>query len=187
MVIRIFRKGYQKGKDFYLLCDFADPGMSEQDIIQKAITAYRKRWKIEEVHRQTKQDFKWEKMRLASYTKLKNLNMLMTISLYFVYSCKDVIEKIAVAFPKIICFRPKDWGKLHGFVYYRIAQVLQICLSRTTHYDTSPYRAYLIEPWQMKIRLVSKNGGMPEIYCLTIKLVVGNVCKTGIAVPDMHK
>lgn len=154
VVVRIFRKGDQKGKDFYLLCDFADPGMSEQDIIQKAITAYRKRWKIEEVHRQMKQDFKWEKMRLASYTKLKNLNMLMTISLYFVYSCKDVIEKIAVAFPKIICFRPKDWGKLHGFVYYRIAQVLQICLSRTKHYDTSPYRADLIDPWQMKIRLV---------------------------------
>jgi hypothetical protein len=109
-VVRIFRKGYQKGKDFYLLCDFADPGMSEQDIIQKAITVYRKRWKIEEVHRQMKQDFKWEKMRLASYTKLKNLNMLITISLYFVSSCKDVIEKIVVAFPKIICFRPKGWG-----------------------------------------------------------------------------
>ncbi len=25
---------------------------------------------------------------------------------------------------------------------------------KTTHYDTSPYRADLIEPWQMKIKLV---------------------------------
>ena len=154
VVVRKFKNKAQKGKDFYLLCDFADPSMSEHDIIQQAIIAYRKRWKIEEVHRQMKHDFKWESMRLASYTKLKNLNMLMTISLYFVYSCKDAIEMIAAAFPRIICFRKKDWGKLHKFVYYRIAQVLQICLNRALHYDTSPYRYDKVEPLQMKIRLV---------------------------------
>lgn len=153
VVVRRYIGKTKKGKDFYLLCDFADKSLSERDIIEKAIAGYRKRWKIEEVHRQMKQDFAWEKMRLASYTKLKNLNMLLTISLYFVYSCKDVIEKIAAAFPKLICFVAKDWGKLHKFMYYRLSQVLQICLCRTTHYDKSPYRADLIEPWQTKIRL----------------------------------
>ena len=154
VVCRRFKKSRQKGKEFYLICDFADPGLSELEIIQRAVCAYHKRWKIEEVHRQMKQDLQWEKMRLASYLKLKNLNMLMTISLYFVYSCKDMIEKIAEAFPKIICFRTKDWGKLHQFVYYRLCQVIRICLQRVTHYNKSPYRADLIEPWQMKIRLV---------------------------------
>ncbi len=33
--------------------------------------------------------------------------MLMTLALYFICSCKDLIDKIAVAFPKIICFRKK--------------------------------------------------------------------------------
>lgn len=37
---------------------------------------------------------------MRSNTKLNNLNMLMTIALYFIYSCKDLIEKIAKAFPK---------------------------------------------------------------------------------------
>ncbi len=127
--------GLVQGKEFYLICDFADPGLSKMEIIQRAVSAYHKRWKIEEVHRQMKQDLQWEKMRLASYVKLKNLNMLMTISLYFVYSCKDMIEKIAEAFPKIIGFRKKDWGKLHQFVYYRLCQVLRICLQRVTHYN----------------------------------------------------
>lgn len=154
VVVRRFKGNRQKGKDFYMICDFGDKEMSEMEIVRKSVEGYRKRWKIEEVHRQMKQDFQWEKMRLADYTKLKNLNMLMTISLYFVYSCKDVIEKIAAAFPKLVCFRKKDWSKLDKFMYYRLCQVIRLCLSSVRHYNTSPYRADLIEPWQMKIRLV---------------------------------
>ncbi len=154
VVVRKYVGRTRKGKDFYLLCDFADKSLSESEIIQKAIAGYRKRWKIEEVHRQMKQDLGWEHMRLASYTKLKNFNMLLTSALYFIYSCKDVIDKIAVAFPKLICFETKDWAKLQRFMYYRICQVMQICLRRTKHYDTSPHRSDLMEPWQMKIRLV---------------------------------
>ena len=144
----------KKGKDFYLLSNFADEKMTEAQIIQGAINNYRKRWKIEEVHRQMKQDLGWESIRLASYTKLKNLNMFLTLALYFIYSCKEIITKLAVAFPKIICYQTKDWAKLQQFIYYRISQVLQICYRISRHYDTSPYRADLIEPWQRKIRLV---------------------------------
>ena len=154
VVCRKFKNDSQKGKDFYLICDFANPGLSDLEVIQKAINTYRKRWKIEEVHRQMKQDLQWENMRLASYIKLKNLNMLLTISLCFIYSCKDMIEKIAEAFPKLICYRKEDWQKLRKFVYYRLCQVLKFCLQRVTHYNTSPYKDDLIDPWQMKIRLI---------------------------------
>jgi len=142
----------QIGKDFYLLCDFADKNLSEIEIVERSIMAYRKRWKIEELFRQMKQDYRWEKIRVSSYTKLKNLNMLMTLALYFVYSCKDSIERIAAAFPKIICFRKNDWKKLHNFVYYRICQALKKCFDRTYHYNTSPYRRDKIEPLQLRLR-----------------------------------
>lgn len=154
VVVRKYVEDKRKGKEFYLLCDFADKNTTEEQVIKEAINCYRKRWKIEEVHRQMKQDLGWERMRLASYTKLKNLNMLLTLALYFIYSCKDIIVKIAEAFPKLICFKTKDWAKLQQFVYYRISQVMQICFRNNRHYNTSPYRADLIEPWQMKIRLV---------------------------------
>lgn len=153
VVVRKYIGNRQKGRDFYLLCDFADKNMTEAQIIQEAVNNYRKRWKIEEVHRQMKQDLGWEGIRLASYTKLKNINMLLTLALYFIYSCKDIIMKLADAFPKIICYQANDWAKLQQFIYYRISQVLQLCYRISRHYDTSPYRADLIEPWQMKIRL----------------------------------
>ncbi|MBM4403232.1 MAG: hypothetical protein FJ042_02410 [Candidatus Cloacimonetes bacterium] len=46
---------------------------------------------IAEVHRQMKQDFDWESMRLGSDTKLKYLNMLLVLAQYFIYSGKDII------------------------------------------------------------------------------------------------
>jgi len=51
VAVRKYRNGSCNGKAFYLLCNFDDPHMSEQDIIAKAIDIYSKRWAIEEVHR----------------------------------------------------------------------------------------------------------------------------------------
>ena len=58
VVVCRYKRGAQKGKDFYLLCDFDDPNMAETEIITTAIDTYRKRWAIEEVHRQMKQSMK---------------------------------------------------------------------------------------------------------------------------------
>ena len=54
------------------------------------------------------------------WVKLKNLNMLMTITLYFVFSCKDVVDRVAEAFSRITCFKNRDWSKLRQFVHYRL-------------------------------------------------------------------
>ncbi|MDP3113596.1 MAG: transposase [Candidatus Cloacimonadaceae bacterium] len=99
VVLRKFKNGKQKGRDFYLLCDFNDNTLTEDQIINKAYTSYRKRWAIEESHRQMKQDLKWKGMRLASYTGLKNLNTLLSLALYFIYSCKGLITKLAEEYP----------------------------------------------------------------------------------------
>ena len=154
VVVRKYIRNTQRGKDFYLLCDFSNRNLSEQEIIEKAIDVYRKRWSIEEVHRQMKQDLKWESMRLASYQGLKNLNMLMNIALYFIYKCKDYIHILTTGFTKLICFSKNDKTKLKQFSYYRIAEVISLCLSVVRTYDTSPYKQELRDRWQLKIRLV---------------------------------
>lgn len=154
VVGRRFKNGRQIGDDFYLICDFADPNLSEREIIQRAINAYNKRWRIEEVHRQMKQDLQWEKMLVRSYDKLKNLNMLMTLALYFIYSCRDLIEKIAVAYPKLVCFRKKEWSMLYKFSYYRLSKVSKLIFLWNRYYDTSPFTVKKTEPYQMKIRLL---------------------------------
>lgn len=39
-----YRKGFCQGKDFYLLCDFGDPNMTEKELIARAIDTYKRRW-----------------------------------------------------------------------------------------------------------------------------------------------
>lgn len=153
VVVRKYKGSEQKGKDFYLLCDFANEQLTEQEIIAKAVNGYKKRWKVEEAHRQMKNDLKIEKMRLATYTGLKNLNMLMWIALYFIYSIKKDIIRIAQAFPKLICFTNKDWKRLFEFTYYRIAQFLSICFLEVRFYNKSPYKGKSSEQQQLIIPL----------------------------------
>ncbi len=154
VVARRYKHGRQKGKDFYIICNFPEANLTDREIAEKAVTAYNKRWKIEEVHRQMKQDLKWESMRLASYQGLKNLNTLLCLALYFIYSSLDWLAYIAETYCKLIYFRPKDRKNLLKFMYYRIASAIKACLSSVRFYNTSPYRYDLIEPLQMKIRLV---------------------------------
>lgn len=153
VVARTYVNGKQRGHDFYLLCDFEDPKLSEIQIIAKAMDVYRKRWTIEEVHRQMKQSLKWESMRLASYGGLKNLNSLMALALYFIYSLKTYIHVLAVGFPKIIHYDKKDRCNLKEFIYYRIAEVVSLCLKHIVVHKRKSYRQSLIDSWQLEIRL----------------------------------
>jgi hypothetical protein len=154
VVVKEFNK---KGKcygEFYLLCDFGKRELSEVELIQKAVASYGMRWKIEEAHRHIKQSYHWESMRLATITGLENLNMLLLLAVYFVYSSKEMITRLALAFPKLIFFDKNDWAKLQKFMYYRIAQAFKLCFARATFYNKSPYRYDLTEQLQTKIRLV---------------------------------
>jgi len=68
----------------------------------------------------------WEKMRLRSYIRLKDLIMLMTMELYFSYSCRVLIEKIAEVYAELACFRKKDWSVLHKLSDYELSKVSQV-------------------------------------------------------------
>jgi len=83
----------EKGKGYvYFLCRFRKQ-YSKEEMTRMAIQYYGMRWSIEEVHRQLKQDFGWEKMQLLTYTSLKNMNALLWLAASFVY---NEVRKIAV-------------------------------------------------------------------------------------------
>jgi hypothetical protein len=153
VVVRKYKRGAKKGKDFYLFCDFDDPNMPEQEIITKAIDIYKKRWAIEEVHRQMKQSMRWESMRLGSYQGMKNLNAFMALALYFIYKCKDYVHILAIGFPKLLKYVKKDWAKPKEFIYYRITDVLNICINQIIQYKRRPSIEERRDQWQIKIRL----------------------------------
>jgi len=152
VVVRRYKRAAQKGRDFYLLCDFDDPNMSEAEIITTAIDTYRKRWVIEEAHRQMKQSMKWESMRLGSYVGMKNLNAFMALALYFVYKCKDYIHILATGFPKLIYYIKSDIYKPKKFAYYRIYEVVTNCLELVVQYKRRPSKEERRDRDQIKIR-----------------------------------
>lgn len=83
----------EKGKGYvYYLCRFRKK-YSKEEMTRMAIQYYGMRWSIEEVHRQLKQDFGWEKMQLLTYTSLKNMNALLWLAASFIY---NEVRKIAV-------------------------------------------------------------------------------------------
>ncbi len=134
VVWRIFRKGFQRRNDFYLLYDFASQNMLDLELAEKAIAVYKKRWEIEEVHRQMQQNMKWENMRLGSYQGPKNLNALMALALFFIYMSKKYIAKFAAKFPKIINYKKEDLSIPKEFISYRIAEVIIVCINFIIQY-----------------------------------------------------
>ncbi len=153
VVVRRYHKDSRKGKDFYLLCDFDDPNMPEKEIIARAIDTYRRRWAVEEVHRQVKQSMKWEGMRLKTYRGMKNLNAFMALAIYFIYKLKDHIHILAVGFPKLIIYKKSDRYKVMEFCYYRICDVVVTCLMLIVQYRRRPNIQERRDRWQIKIRL----------------------------------
>lgn len=76
----------EKGKGFvYYLCRFRK-SYSFEKMLQMAIQYYGLRWSIEEIHRQIKQSFGWEKIQLLKYASLKNMNALLWLAASFIYN-----------------------------------------------------------------------------------------------------
>jgi len=100
-----------------------------------------------------KQSRKWENMRLGSYQGMKNLNALMTLALFFIYMSKKYIAQFAVGFPKIINYKKEDLSIPKEFIYYRIAEVITVCIHFILQYKRKLSLAECINPHQMKIIL----------------------------------
>jgi len=69
----------------YYLCRFRN-SYTEAEMVNLAVRYYGLRWSIEEVHRQMKQDFNWEKIQLMHYYSMKNMNALLWLAASFIYN-----------------------------------------------------------------------------------------------------
>lgn len=136
---------YPKNKDgkagyFYHLCDFPGENLSEIEIMDKAIHAYKLRWKIEEVHRHLKQSYGWENIRLMSYEALKNMNQILLLAMCYIYSLKDIVVRLSEAFPHIMIYSEKKWKEIFQFSYYKLADLVDLCLVYTKRYKIIKFK-----------------------------------------------
>ena len=150
----VSRHKSEKGKlggFFYLLCDLPHHQLSLDEIISKALESYRLRWKIEELHRQVKQDYGWEDMQLLSYVGLKNLNTILWIVISFMYSLKKIILQLAEAFPSFLLDKKNNLNILYGFVYYRLSKLVKKVFSELSRYKKIKFKNYYHNQLQMKV------------------------------------
>ncbi len=151
VVCRFKSKSGKLGGYFYLLCDFPQHQLSSKDLISKALESYRLRWKIEELHRQVKQDYGWEDMQLLSYTGLKNLNTILWIVISFLYSLKEISLQLAEAFPELLLDKKNKLDILYGFVYYRLFKLTKKIFSGFLKYKKNVFKQSNYEKYQLKI------------------------------------
>jgi len=65
---------------------------------------------------------------------MKNHNALMALALFFIYMDKKYLAKFAVGFPKIINYKKEDLSVPKEFIYYRIVEVISVCINFVIQY-----------------------------------------------------
>lgn len=119
---------------FMILISIPGSQKSAKEICELALKSYRLRWKIEEVHRQIKTDFGWEKMQLLKFNRLQALNTMLWLALGFIYELDNWKYKFAKAFTNLILDRKNDLKILNKFIYYRITKVIRHCFLQFNTY-----------------------------------------------------
>ena len=114
-----------KGKSWYLCYIAAE---SEREAIDIAMQGYGYRWKIEEVHRQIKNDYHLEEISLRRYVALKNFNALFWVVMSFNYFHLDGLSIHILSESKMQLVYRKKLHEYIGFIYYKLAKALKSIL-----------------------------------------------------------
>jgi hypothetical protein len=112
------------GKQRCYFLSYIDAETAEQ-AVRQVMEGYGCRWKIEEVHRQLKQDYKYESISLRRYLALRNFNTLFWITMGFLYQqLEDISLKLILEFrePLIYTGRLRD---IRGFYLYKLSRVVR--------------------------------------------------------------
>ena len=126
-----------KGRCYFL--SYIDARTAEEAVLQ-VMEGYGGRWRIEEVHRQVKQDYRYESVSLRRYTALRNFNTLFWMTMGFLYQqLEDISLKLILEFrePLIYTGRLRDLG---NFYLYKLSRVVMDLLRFTKIRGPSKYQ-----------------------------------------------
>ncbi|MCJ7542088.1 MAG: transposase, partial [Desulfobacterales bacterium] len=125
-----------KGRCYFL--SYIDARTAEE-AVRQVMEGYGCRWRIEEVHRQVKQDYRYESVSLRRYTAFRNFNTLFWMTMGFLYQqLEDISLKLILEFrePLIYTGRLRDLG---NFYLYKLSRVVMDLLRFTKIRGPSKY------------------------------------------------
>lgn len=117
-----------KGKTWFLShLDTAD----EKEAVMTTMEGYTYRWKIEEYHRQIKQDFNLNKIKVMKYETIKSLGVLLLIATGFIsklFNSMDIDTKIKIL--KVVNqINSESIKAIPRYFYYKATEAIRILLS----------------------------------------------------------
>jgi ribosomal protein S17E len=117
-----------KGKTWFLsYLDTAD----EKQAVMTTMEGYTYRWKIEEYHRQIKQDFNLNKIKVMKYETIKSLGVLLLITTGFIsrlFNMMDTKTKLKVLKAANI-INSESIKNLPCYFYYKATEAVKLLLS----------------------------------------------------------
>ena len=124
VVARIKSDNGKIGGLFYFLCgNLRERFPLKNEFLTYVLKSYRARWKIEEYHRQIKQDFCWEDIKLQNYQRIKTMNTILHFAMTFVYEQIRLKDFFILEAPALMLDKNK-LSSLPKFIYYRISKVV---------------------------------------------------------------
>jgi hypothetical protein len=113
----------------YFLCSIA--AKTAEQAVQQVMEGYGCRWRIEEVHRQVKQDYQYESISLKRYTALRNFNILFWMTMGFLYQqLEDISLQLILNFKEPIIYTGR-LRNLGDFYLYKLSRVVSGLLFTT--------------------------------------------------------
>jgi hypothetical protein len=117
-----------KGKTWFL-------SYLETDDVKTAVMTtmegYKYRWKVEEFHRQVKQDYNLNKIKVMKYDTIRSLGALLLIAMGFVaklFNMMDKETKLKILDSANLIYR-KSLKNLPAYIYYKATEAIKILLS----------------------------------------------------------
>ncbi len=117
-----------KGKTWFLSYLNTD---DEKEAINTTMEGYKYRWKVEEFHRQVKQDFNLNKIKVMKYDTIKSMGTLLLITMGFIAKFFNMMNKnTKLKIFKITNLIYKNNLKyIPNYIYYKATEAIRLLLN----------------------------------------------------------
>jgi len=144
LVVSRRRRG---GLSWYL----TDGDGTREEIMNTVMEAYGLRWRVEEYHRQIKQDYGLEGICLRNYNAIKNMGVFVVLAAAF---CARLPEHLVIQMLAVSNLLPrKRLSDIPAYPYYKIVAAVAYILQTTTKRRPQPLRIRIRDYFQLNLQL----------------------------------
>ena len=117
-----------KGKTWFLTYLNSN---DEKSVVMTTMEGYKYRWKVEEFHRQVKQDYDLNKIKVMKYDTIRSMGALLLITMGFVAKLFNMIDKETKfkILKSVNLIYKRCLNKLPIYIYYKATEAIRLLLN----------------------------------------------------------